>query len=106
MMKTAFRGLVGIGIALALSTVISAKGETTKITIAGTTLAKPIETTDTNVVRQFQAWTGPGTSVCVGGRGNCVEGTAGVMVEWSSDSVADRPSALQPYEGPTHATPP
>jgi hypothetical protein len=98
MMKAAFRGLVAIGIALALSTIISAKGETTKITVAGATLSNPIEITDINIVRQFQVWTGPGTTVCVGGRGNCIEGTEGFIVDWSSGAVAQRPSGLQQYE--------
>jgi hypothetical protein len=51
MMKAAFRGLVDIGIGLALSTVILAEGETTKIAVAGASLANPSEITDTNVVR-------------------------------------------------------
>ena len=97
-MKAAFRGLVAIGIALALSTIISAKGETTKITVAGATLSNPIEITDINIVRQFQVWTGAGTTVCVGGRGNCIEGTEGFIVDWSSGAVAQRPSGLQQYE--------
>jgi hypothetical protein len=104
MMKAAFRGLVGIGIALALSTVISAKGETSKITVAGATLASPIEIADTNVVREFQVWAGPGTTVCIGGRGNCVEGTEGFIVDWSSGTVAQRPSGLQHYEVSFYAT--
>ena len=69
-MKATLRGLVGVGIALVLPAVISAKGETTKITVAGATLASPIEMTDANIVRQFQVWTGPGTRACSGG--NCV----------------------------------
>jgi hypothetical protein len=96
MMKPAFRGLVGIAIMLALPTVVSAKGETTRITIAGGTLANPIEITDANVVRAFQIWTGPGTNSCFGG--NCVEGTEGFIVDWSSGAVAQRPSGLQRYE--------
>jgi hypothetical protein len=93
MMKAAFRGLVVLGMALALSTAISAKGETNRITVAGGTLARPIEIIDSSIVRQFQVWTGPGTTVCIGGRGNCVEGTEGFIVDWSSD-VAERRGGL------------
>jgi hypothetical protein len=54
--------------------------------------------TPTSLVREFQVWTGPGTTVCIGGRGNCVEGTDGFIVDWSSGAVAQRPSWLQHYE--------
>ena len=97
-MKAMLRGLLAIGVALGLSTVISAKGETTKITISGANLTNPIEITDANIVRQFQVWTGPGTRVCRGGRGNCVEGTEGFIVDWLAGAVAERPSELQHYE--------
>jgi hypothetical protein len=97
-MKASLRGLVGIGVVLGLSTVTSAKGETTKITISGATLANPIEITDANVVKGFQVWTGPGTKVCVGGSGNCVEGTDGFIVDWRSGAVAQRPNGLPHYE--------
>jgi hypothetical protein len=96
MMKATFRGVVGIGIALALSTVMSAKGDTIKITVAGATLANPIEMTDATIVRQFQVWTGPGTQACSGG--HCVEGTEGFIVDWSSGAVAHKPRGLQHYE--------
>ena len=94
-MQTTIRVLLAIGIALGLSTVTSAKGETTKITISGESLAHPIEITDAEIVKQFQVWSGPGTSVCMGGRGNCVEGTEGFIVDWSSGAVAERPHGLQ-----------
>jgi hypothetical protein len=97
-MKATFACLVAVGIALGLSVVVSAKGETTKITISGTSLAKPIEISDVNTVRAFQVWTGPGTRVCVGGRGNCIEGTEGFIIDWPSGVVAQKPSGLQHYE--------
>ncbi len=97
-MQTTIRVLFAIGIALGLSIVISAKGETTKITISGASLAHPIEITDAGILKQCQVWSGPGTSVCMGGRGNCVEGTEGFIVDWSSGAVAERPHGLQQYE--------
>ena len=97
-MKAAFRGLFAMGIATALSTVISAKGETTRITVAGANLANPVEIRDINIVRRFQVWAGPGTTVCVGGRSNCIEGTEGFIVDWSSGAVAQRPTGLPHYE--------
>jgi hypothetical protein len=97
MMKATFRGLVGIGVALVLVAVASAKGDTTKITISGTRLANPIEITDPNIVKEFRVWTGPGTNGCLGGS-NCVEGTEGFIVDWSSGAVLQRPNGLQHYE--------
>jgi hypothetical protein len=97
-MKAAFRSLVIVGVAVALSNVISAKGATCRITITGGTLASPVEITDANIVSRFQVWTGPGTRVCRGGRGNCVEGTEGFIIDWLSGAVAERPRGLQHYE--------
>jgi hypothetical protein len=98
MMKATFRGLIGISVALVLSAVASAKGDTTKITISGAHLANPIEITDLNIVKEFQVWTGPGTTGCIGGRSNCIEGTEGFIVDWSSGAVVQRPNGLQHYE--------
>jgi hypothetical protein len=98
MMKATFQGLIGIAFALGISTVVSAKGETTRITISGSNLANPIEITDAGVVRQFQVWSGPGTSVCTGNHGDCVNGTEGFIADWLSGAAADRPSGLQRYE--------
>ena len=104
-MKATFQCLVTAGVAVALSTtIISAKGATSKITIAGATLVKPIEITETSIVSRFHVWTGPGTTVCRGGRGNCVEGTEGFIIEWLSGAVAERPSGLQHYEVSFYAT--
>ena len=97
-MRTLFLLLFSIGITLASSAVLFAKGETTKITIVGTALPHPIEITDTNIVQGFQVWSGPGTTVCNGGRANCVEGTEGFIVDWSNGALATRPSDLQRYE--------
>ena len=97
-MRATFRGFVSIGLALAVSTALSAKGLTSKITIAGHNLPSPVEITDANIVKQFQVWSGPGTTVCVGGRGNCIEGTEGFIVDWSSGAVVQKPSGLQHYE--------
>ena len=97
-MKATFQCLATAGAAVALSTVISAKGATSKIIITGATLANPIEITETSIVSKFQVWTGPGTRVCRGGRGNCVEGTEGFIIDWLSGAVPERPSGLQHYE--------
>jgi hypothetical protein len=98
MMKAALRAPLALSIAIVLSAVMSAKGDTTKITITGDALAKPVDITDGNLVRDFQVWTGPGTNVCLGGRSNCSEGTEGFIVDWASGPVAEPPTGLQRYE--------
>lgn len=97
-MKTTLRCTVAVGAAFALSAVISAKGATSRITIRGTNLTNSIEITDESVVSRFQVWEGPGTTVCRGGRANCVEGTQGFIIDWPSGAVAERPGGLQRYE--------
>ena len=98
MMKATFGTVFGIAVAMGLSAVISAKGETTKIQISGANLVNPVEITNASIVRQFQVWSGPGTSACSGSTSNCVEGTEGFIADWLSGAVADRPSGLQQYE--------
>jgi hypothetical protein len=91
------RAVVGFGIiAVALSAVVFAKGETTKITLVSAALAAPIEITDPGIVKQFQVFSGPGTGGCVADQ--CVDGTEGFIVDWSSGAVAQKPTGLQSYE--------
>ena len=97
-MKIALRGLVCAGVTLALSTTLLAKGPTTRITISGSSLTNPIEISDVNIIKEFQVWAGPGTKMCVGGIANCVEGTEGFIVDWSSGAVSERPSGLERYQ--------
>jgi hypothetical protein len=81
-----------------LSAALTAKGETTKITISGGNLAVPVEMHDASVVKAFQIWSGPGTRQCFNGRENCVEGGGTFIVDWSSGEVTQRPSGLAHYE--------
>jgi hypothetical protein len=98
MMQAAFRVLLSVAIALALSKALTAKGSTSRITISGGSLANPIEIKDANVVKEFQIWAGPGTRTCGGGRSNCADGTEGFIADWSSGAVADKPSGLPRYD--------
>jgi hypothetical protein len=74
------------------TTLLYAKGITTKIRITGASLATPIEITDPEVLKNFNVWAGPGTSM------NGVEGTEGFIIDWASGAVAERPSGLDAYE--------
>jgi hypothetical protein len=85
-------------VALVLSAVTLAKGDTTKIRISGGHLAYPIEITDATIVKEFQVWTGPGTTGCLDGRSSCVAGAEGFIVDWSSGAVRQKPNGLPDYE--------
>ncbi|MGC4084452.1 MAG: hypothetical protein QM736_20635 [Vicinamibacterales bacterium] len=77
---------------LSATALVSAKGATTKITIAGGGLQKPIEISNPDVLKQFNVWSGPGTFV------NDVEGTEGFIIDWTSGVVSNRPNRLRTFE--------
>jgi hypothetical protein len=71
---------------------VFAKGATTKITIVGAGLARPVEISDPEVLKNFNVWSGPGTFA------NDVEGTDGFIIDWASGAVKDRPTGLRIFE--------
>jgi hypothetical protein len=81
-----------LAVLLMLTTSLMAKGATTRITIRGSSSGGSIDITDPTILREFNVWSGPGTSV--GG----VEGTEGFIIDWSSGIVTKRPTGLQHYE--------
>ncbi len=96
-MRILLRSLPTAAWILLLSAALLAKGDTTKITISGGNLARPLEMRDAMVVRAFQVWSGPGTRQCFGPE-NCVEGLHGFIVAWMAGEVSRRPSGLRHYE--------
>jgi hypothetical protein len=78
------------------STLVLAKGETTKITISGGGLPTPIAITDPDIIATFNVWTGPGTSMTVNGVTR--EGSKGFIIDWNAGAVADRPHDARSYE--------
>jgi hypothetical protein len=96
--KNILAGVLAMSVALAVSPSLSAKGETTRITISGGDLSSPIAITDPAILRQFQVWSGAGTFHGRGGISNSVEATEGFIVDWPSGVVTDRPDGLQRYE--------
>jgi hypothetical protein len=74
------------------TTIVFAKGATTKITITGTGLQSAVEISDLEVLKNFNAWSGPGTFA------NGVEGTEGFIVDWASGAATDRPNGLRTFE--------
>ena len=77
---------------LAITTVLSAKGTTTRIVITGSELLGPIELRDRGVVAPFNVWSGPGTKM------NGVEGMDGFIVDWRSGAVEPPVTALRQFE--------
>jgi hypothetical protein len=71
---------------------LSAKGFTTKVSIAGGTLTAPLEISDPGILKDFNVWSGPGTSR------NGVEGTEGFIIDWASGVVESPPSGLSVYD--------
>jgi hypothetical protein len=90
-MHRAGAAAIALFVALAVPASLAAKGITTRITIAGDHLAKPIEITDPNILRNFNVWSGPG--VTVGG----VAETEGFIADWSAGAISELPAALQHY---------
>jgi hypothetical protein len=91
--------LAAAGIAAAGAS-LSAKGETSKITISGADLSAPIVMTDEAVLKQFNVWSGAGTSGTV--NGVSWTSTEGFIVDWSAGFVAEPPE-LPRYEVAFHS---
>jgi hypothetical protein len=96
--KNTLAGVLAMSIALAVSPSLSAKGETTRITISGGDLSSPIAITDPAILRQFPVWSGAGTFRALGGISNRVEATEGFIIDWSSGVIDERPAGLSRCE--------
>ena len=70
----------------------SAKGTTTRISIAGPALGERIDITDARVIQRFDVWSGPGTAQ------NGVAATQGFIADWSAPIVHERQTGTQTYE--------
>jgi hypothetical protein len=87
-MREIFAALAVIPALLMVPAQLTAKGDTVRITIKGGDLAGPIEITDSDVVRRFHVWTGPGTGSSE---------APGLIVDWPR-GVAEPPKNLPVYE--------
>src|SRR2546428_2520754 len=85
-----FAAVLSVVLIVTVSTVVLAKGDTVKITIESPALRAPIEITDP-AVRQFNIWSGPGTSV------NGIEGRQGFIINWAS-RIDEPPVGLHHYK--------
>ncbi len=91
-MKGAVATVFSLLIVLGATTLLSAKGSTTKVRITGAKLQTPVEISDPEILKNFHVWAGPGTGV------NGVEGTDGFIIDWALGAVGDRPRGLDAYE--------
>jgi hypothetical protein len=86
--------LVAVAVAalLAITSLASAKGETSKVTITGGRLAAPVEIADSQVLGAFNVWSGPGVTA------NNVPQAEGFIVDWSAGAVSQPPPGVPEYE--------
>jgi hypothetical protein len=91
-MKRTVAAVLGLTVLLAMPAFVAAKGETSRITITGGNLTKPLDITDRSILKDFNVWTGPG--VTVGG----VEQAEGFIVDWPSGTASALPSGLHRYQ--------
>jgi hypothetical protein len=81
---------------IAAGAVALAKGETTKVTIAGRDLRATVTITDPDVLKPFNVWSGPGTGGTV--NGVAWKSNDGFIVDWPAGDAAQRPDNLPRYE--------
>ena len=91
-MKRAIAAAFSLLIIVSATILVFAKGTTTKVTITSAELQSPIEISDSEVLKNFNVWSGPGTF------SNNVEGTEGFIIDWASGVVTERPSGLRRFE--------
>lgn len=82
---------------VAATTLLSAKGVTTRIRIEGADLTTPIEITDPELLGNFNVWAGRGTYVSYSPGDVRHEGTEGFIIDWPAGTVAERPAGVRGY---------
>src|SRR6267142_2865909 len=101
-MRIAIASFMALLLTLSAAPVGFAKAKTTKITIEGADLKRPIEITDRQILANFNVWTGPGTgSNAPGFNANA----PGFIIDWSQGSVTKVPQNLRRYQISFHADP-
>ena len=91
-MQRIVASLIFLLIVLGANTLVSAKGITTRVRIAGATLAEPVDLTEPGVLASANVWSGPGTFV------NDVEATDGFIIDWASGVVTEPPATGQSFD--------
>lgn len=89
-------GALSLVLSLTVAGPLAAKSETVKMTITAPDLPKPIEVTDTSILRRLNVWSGPGNfSVDNGVK---IPAMYDGSILWSLGVVPDAPKGLAQYE--------
>jgi hypothetical protein len=91
-MKPVVAAAFSLLIIFSATILVFGKGTTTKVMITSAELQRPIEISDSEVLENFNVWSGPGTFA------NDVEGNEGFIVDWASGVVTERPNGLRRFE--------
>ena len=89
------RTAVLVATILVFSAPLDAIIQTTRITIEGGDLLRPIQIADSAITTQFGVWSGQGTSSTPGRTG---EPSDGFMIEWRQGPITGRPTGLPRYK--------
>jgi hypothetical protein len=87
--KVAIAVLLSVMLIPSVSTPVLAKGTTSKITITGPGLKRPIEILDPKILANFLVWTDPGTSA---------GDHQGFIIDWFKGPVREKPNTLRRYQ--------
>jgi hypothetical protein len=88
-MKAAIAVLLSAMLIPCVSSSLLAKEKTSKITISGVGIKRPIEIIDPKILANFMVWTGPGTSGA---------DRQGLIIDWSEGPVRETPNTLRRYQ--------
>ena len=88
-MKKTLAAVLTFSLLLIAPSRLHAKGATVKNTIEGADLAKPVEISDPNILKNFQVWTGPGTSS---------NEKQGLIIDWAEGTIKELPKELVLYQ--------
>jgi hypothetical protein len=88
-MKVAIAVLFSAMLIPCVSSSLLAKEKTSKITISGVGLKRPVEISDPKILATFSVWTGPGTSAA---------DHQGLLIDWSEGPVRETPNTLPRYQ--------
>jgi hypothetical protein len=88
-MKIAVALLLSAMLLVSVPSPMLAKGKTSKITITGPSLKRPIEILDPKILANFSVWTGPGTSA---------GDHQGFIINWFEGPIRETPNTLGRYQ--------
>lgn len=79
----------------ALPIVACAKGDLVRIEVKGEKLTVPLVITDSEILREFTIWYGPGAGQPIASEASLQSGS---FIDWHEGIVAERPKGMRSYE--------